>query len=46
MLNIDNIFVTNMALHTAVTQAEVTFVDAIKITYTITKWCFLYMIVF
>jgi len=26
-----NIFVTNMALHTAVTQAEVTFVDAIKI---------------
>jgi len=33
MLNIDNqIFVTNMALHTAVAQAEVTFVDAIKIT--------------
>jgi len=31
MLNID-IFVTNMGLHNAVVQAEVTFVDAIKIT--------------
>jgi len=33
-----------MAIHTAVTQAEVTFVDAIKITWT--KWCFLQTIVF
>jgi len=35
-----------MALHTAVAQAEVTFVDAIKITQTITKWCFMQTIVF
>jgi len=35
-----------MALYTAVVQAEVTFVDAIKITWTIAKWCFLQMIVF
>jgi len=35
-----------MAMHTAVAQAEVTFVDAVKITQTITVWCFLQMIVF
>jgi len=35
-----------MALHTAVAQAEVTFVDAIKITYTMTKWCFQQTIMF
>jgi len=34
MLNIEiqNIIVTNMALHIAVTEVKVTFVDAIKIT--------------
>jgi len=29
-----------MVLHTAVTQVKVMFVDAIKITLTITVWCF------
>jgi len=45
MLDIDNKISPlpwlHMALHTAVAQAELTFDDAIKITQTITKWCFL-----
>jgi len=37
--------VTNVALHTAVAQSKVTFVDAIKIMQTMTKWHFLQTIV-
>jgi len=43
MLNIDNKI---SSLHIGVAQAEVTFVDAIKIMRTMTKWCFLQTIVF
>jgi len=35
-----HIFVTNIVLHTAVTQAEVTLVDAIKVTVFCRQLCF------